>query len=121
MPLRAIKHQLTCPFERTSGSFLIGRRRILVIPRNHLAGFLPGLFQGGGAKSIVMLLFSGQISGRGKGFRGERQTVSGGAPPCPLWKKASLVRTERFHEINNSCKILTHTHRLREESNSAEG
>ena len=36
MPPRAIKHQLTCPFELTSGSFLIGRRRILVIPRNHL-------------------------------------------------------------------------------------
>ena len=36
MPTRAIKHQLTCPFEITSGSFLIGRRRILVIPRNHL-------------------------------------------------------------------------------------
>ena len=36
MPPRAIKHQLTCPFEVTSGSFLIGRRRILVIPRNHL-------------------------------------------------------------------------------------
>ena len=37
MPLRAIEHQLTCPFELTSGSFLIGRRRILVIPRNQLA------------------------------------------------------------------------------------
>ena len=36
MPPRAIKHQLTCPFERTSGSFLIGRIRILVFPRNHL-------------------------------------------------------------------------------------
>ena len=36
MPPRAIKHQLTCPFKLTSGSFLIGRRRILVIPRNHL-------------------------------------------------------------------------------------
>ena len=35
MPPRAIKHELTCPFELTSGSFLIGRRRILVIPRNH--------------------------------------------------------------------------------------
>ena len=30
------KHQLTCPLEITSGSFLIGRRRILVIPWNHL-------------------------------------------------------------------------------------
>ena len=34
MPPRAIKHQLTCPIELTSGSFLIGRRGILVIPRN---------------------------------------------------------------------------------------
>ena len=38
MPPRAIKDQLTCPFELTSGSFLIGRRRILVISRNHVAG-----------------------------------------------------------------------------------
>ena len=36
MPPRAIKHQLTCPIELTSGSFLIGRRSILVIPRNRL-------------------------------------------------------------------------------------
>ena len=36
MPPRAIKHQLTCPFELTSGNFLIGRRGILVIPRNRL-------------------------------------------------------------------------------------
>ena len=34
MPPRAIKHQLTCPIELTSGSFLIGRRGILAIPRN---------------------------------------------------------------------------------------
>ena len=34
MPQRAIKHQLTCPIELASGSFLIGRRGILVIPRN---------------------------------------------------------------------------------------
>ena len=40
MSLRAIKHQLTCPFELTSSSFLIGRRRILVIPRNHLVRFI---------------------------------------------------------------------------------
>ena len=46
MPATAIKHQLTCPFELTSGSFLISRRRILVIPRNHLdLGCLP-IFQG---------------------------------------------------------------------------
>ena len=36
MPPRAIKHQLTCPIELTSGSFLIGRRDILFIPRNRL-------------------------------------------------------------------------------------
>ena len=36
---RAIKHQLTCPIELTSGSFLIGRRGILVIPRNRLVAY----------------------------------------------------------------------------------
>ena len=36
MPPRAIKHQLTCPFELTSGSFLIGRIGNLVIPRNRM-------------------------------------------------------------------------------------
>ena len=36
MHRRAIKHQLTCPIELTSGSILIGRRGILVIPRNRL-------------------------------------------------------------------------------------
>ena len=41
MPPRVIKYQLTCPLEFTFGSFLIGRRRILVIPRNHLVGSVP--------------------------------------------------------------------------------
>ena len=36
MPPRTIKQQLTCPIEFTSGSSLIGRTGILVIPRNHL-------------------------------------------------------------------------------------
>ena len=36
MPPRAMKHQLTCPIELTSGSFLFGRRGILVILRNRL-------------------------------------------------------------------------------------
>ena len=36
MPPRVIRHQLTCPFKLTFGSFLIGRRHILVISRNHL-------------------------------------------------------------------------------------
>ena len=46
MPPRAIKHQLTCPFELTSDSFLIGRRRNLVIPKNHLVMSLPALGAG---------------------------------------------------------------------------
>ena len=59
--------------------------------RAKLAFFLE--FFSGGAKSIVMqisiviLLFSDQISGRGESFQGG-QTASGGAPPAPLWKKA---------------------------------
>ena len=36
MSPRAIKRQLTRPFKLTSGSSLIGRMIILVIPRNHL-------------------------------------------------------------------------------------
>ena len=62
-----------------------------------VSGFLPGIFSGGGAKSIVMqvsfvvlifLLFSNQISGGAKSPRGV--TASGGAP-CPPWKKASVL------------------------------
>ena len=37
--------------------------------------------------SIVMLLFSDQISGRGKSFQGGK--LPQGRPPAPLWKKAS--------------------------------
>ena len=36
VPPRTIKHRLTCPFERTSDSLLIGRIGNLVIPRNRL-------------------------------------------------------------------------------------
>ena len=32
----SLENQLTCPIEFTSGSSLIGRNGILVIPRNHL-------------------------------------------------------------------------------------
>ena len=41
---RAIKRQLTCPIEFTSGSSMIGRNGILVIPRNHLEGFVIRVF-----------------------------------------------------------------------------
>ena len=41
MPPRAMKHQLTCPIELTSGSFLIGRRDTLAIPRNRQAPSVP--------------------------------------------------------------------------------
>ena len=63
-------------------------------------GFLPGIFFGGGESiimqiSFVMLLFSDQISGKGKVSKGG--TASGGgrprAPPCPLWKKARINYT----------------------------
>ena len=59
-----------------------------------LSGFLLGIFSGG-AKSIVMqisiviLLFSDQISRKGKSFQGG-QTTSGRHPLPPLWEKASL-------------------------------
>ena len=59
-------------------------------------GFLPGIFSGG-AKSIVMqisfvmLLFSDQISGRGKSFQGG-QTASGGRPlPPPVEESQELL------------------------------
>ena len=51
------------------------------------SAFLPGIFSGGGAKSIVMqmsfvkLLFSDQISGRGKSFQGGK--LPQGGAPCP--------------------------------------
>ena len=44
------------------------------------AGSLPGIFSGGGAKSFVMLLFSDQISGRGKSLQGGK--LPQGAHPC---------------------------------------
>ena len=34
MPLGAVKHQLSCPFELTSNNSLIGMNGILVIPGN---------------------------------------------------------------------------------------
>ena len=50
---------------------------------NVFTGFLLGIFFRGESIvmqiSIVILLFSDQISGRGKSFQGE-QTASGGAP-----------------------------------------
>ena len=58
-----------------------------------LSWLSPRNFFQGGAKSIVMqipiviLLFSDQISGRGKSFQGGK--LAQGAPPAPLWEKAS--------------------------------
>ena len=56
-------------------------------------GFLSGIFSGGGAKSIVMqisfvtLIF---LLFLGPNFRGANYLR--GAPPAPLWKKASFKR-----------------------------
>ena len=46
MPPRAIKHQLTCPIELTSGGFLTS---ILVIPRNRLVVLVKDLFRSKGS------------------------------------------------------------------------
>ena len=51
-----------------------------------LAFFLE--FFSGGTKSIVMLLFSDQISRRGKSFQGGK--LPQGAPPAPCGRKPEL-------------------------------
>ena len=57
------------------------------------SGFLLGVFRG--AKSIVMqisfvmILFSDQISGSGKSFRGTNCLRGASPAPLPPWKKAS--------------------------------
>ena len=56
-----------------------------------------------GAKSIVMqisiviLLFSDQISGRGESFREGK--LPQGAPPAPLWKKARIDHCFQFQSL----------------------
>ena len=44
--------------------------------------------------SIVILLFSDQISGRSKVFKGGGDKLPQGARPAPLWEKASNSGTE---------------------------
>ena len=54
----------------------------------HVVGFLLGIFSAESIVvqiSIVMLLFSDQISGRGKSFQGGKLPQWG----APLWKKSS--------------------------------
>ena len=66
---------------------------------NITAGFLLGIFFKGGAKSVVMqisffmLLFSNQVSGRGKSFQ-EGQTASRGAPCPPVEESQTEVSEE---------------------------
>ena len=74
-----------------------------------MPGFLLGIFfKGGGAKSIVtqisivILLFSDQISGGGKSFSGGR-LPQGGASLSPLWEKAS--RLSHFADVVPSLNI----------------
>ena len=45
-------------------------------------------FQGG--ESIVILLFSDQISGRGKSFQGDK-LPRGGRPPCPPVEESQQI------------------------------
>ena len=74
------------------------RRNFFHISQSSFAGFLPGIFRGGGAKSIVIqisfvmlifLLFSDQISGGVS----EGDKLPQGAPPAPPppWKKARFA------------------------------
>ena len=53
LPLRAIKHQLNCLLELTSGSSLTDRRDILVIPINHQEMYL-GQIMVFGTKKLKM-------------------------------------------------------------------
>ena len=66
----------------------------------------PGNFFGGGAKSIVMqisiviLLFSDQISGRGKFSRGGGANCLRGAPPCG--RKPDPLGAQRFQTLETT-------------------
>ena len=69
----------------------------------HNLAFSQEFFSGGGKSivmqiSIVILLFSDQISGRGKSFQGG-QTASGGRPPPPLLEKASVIKVYALYRI----------------------
>ena len=61
VPPRAIKHQLTCPFELTSDNFLIGRIGNLVIPRNRLEE-VPGLNSRSQDQRVKWLPFRSLVS-----------------------------------------------------------
>ena len=82
-------------------------------------GFLLGIFLGRGESivmqiSIVILLFSDQISGRGESFRGRGNCLRGrpSAPPPP-WKKASIFTwstqtCDYFDSLKNVYKNWLH-------------
>ena len=85
-------------------------------------GFLPGIFSGGGAKSIVMqisfvmpifLLFSDQISGRQKSLRGAN--CLRGAPPAPRGGKPGH-RPEELQAGYTVCRKNLPTEKLPEYS-----
>ena len=79
----------------------VGEIETWLSPRN--------FFQGG--KSIVMqisvviLLFSDQISGRGKSFQGG-QTASGGRPLPPCGRKPETVQAELVLYLQSVCLSL---------------
>ena len=52
--------------------------------------------------SIVILLFSDQISRRGESFQGGGKLPQGGA----LWKKASLLVSNKFSKILHCLNVL---------------
>ena len=107
MPPRAIKHQLTCPFELTSGSFLIGRRRILVIPRNNLVikAMLPML---GGGENVSENLSGCYLPLGYHCIRewGETELVSVRSGRLPVGVPANAL-AHRLLNYNNERNILT--------------
>ena len=70
------------------------------------SGFLLRIFFRGGAKSIVMqisvvmLLLSNQISGRGKSFHGGK-LPQGGRPPSPCGRKPGVYMKVSFSWLNS--------------------
>ena len=62
---------------------------------NNVPAFFQEFFHGGAKSNVmqisfVMLLFSDQISGRGKVSEGGANCLRGAPPLPPLWKKSSV-------------------------------
>ena len=105
------KHQLTCPIELTSGSFLIGRRGILVIPRNRLVRVL--LYCVGFTRArygTTLELHSSKLdhfTSESIWYRIEELISSGSSRSC---RNARLIRTN-FVPVQNGPRSRVNTAR----------